>query len=98
QQVREYWDDMELPYKKFYAYEEVLATFGDRTGAFGSRSSLLSGTERLTRRVTGDPQLALPELAENKRQVILAKYAFKRPLDLGSWSGSAGSGLASGTI
>jgi cellulose biosynthesis protein BcsQ len=70
-EVREYWDDMELPYRKFYAYEEVLATFGDLTGTLGSQTSLLSATERLTRRITNE-QVALPRIEEERRQKVLA--------------------------
>ncbi len=73
--VREYWDDVEIPYKKFYAYEEVLATFGDEAGALGSRSSLLNAIERLTRRVTGIDRIAMPEVDRAIRQEILSKYA-----------------------
>ena len=25
-----YWGDVEIPYQPYYAYEEILATFGDR--------------------------------------------------------------------
>ena len=28
-----YWASMEVPYKPFYAFEEVLATFGDEPGS-----------------------------------------------------------------
>src|SRR3989442_9032457 len=75
QDVREYWDDAEIPYKKFYSFEEVMATFGDETGALGSKSSLLSAIERLTRRVTGLRGIAIPEVDRASREEILAKYA-----------------------
>jgi cellulose biosynthesis protein BcsQ len=73
--VREYWDDMEIPYKKFFAYEEVLATFGDYAGARGSQYSLLSAIERLTRRITRIDELSMPEVEPKARQAILARYA-----------------------
>ena len=44
-----YWGDVEIPYKIFYAYEEILATVGDRAHQEGS---LLAAYERLTSHVT----------------------------------------------
>ena len=38
--------DVEIPYKPFYAYEEILAAFGDRPGR---QTSLLAAFERLAR-------------------------------------------------
>ncbi len=76
QRVRAYWDDMEIPYKKFYAYEEVLATFGDKAGARGSERSLLTALERIARRVTGLRDISMPEVPEAQRRAVLAKYAF----------------------
>ena len=35
QDSREYWDDMEIAYRPAYAFEEILAAFGDSTGAAG---------------------------------------------------------------
>ena len=40
-----YWASVEVPYKPFYAFEEILATFGDDPG---SPASLLSSFERIT--------------------------------------------------
>ena len=44
-----YWASVEVPYKPFYAFEEILATFGDDPG---SPASLLSSFERITDAVT----------------------------------------------
>ncbi len=44
-----YWGAVEIPYKRFYAFEETLATFGD---ASGSPTSLLAAYERLTGAIT----------------------------------------------
>ena len=38
-----YWASVEVPYKPFYAFEEILATFGDDPG---SPASLLSTAEK----------------------------------------------------
>ena len=49
-QRREYWAEVEVPYRSSYACEETLAVFGDRPG---SRNSLLSSYERIVARITG---------------------------------------------
>ena len=56
---RLYWASVEVPYKPFYAFEEILATFGDDPG---SPASLLSSFERITDSVTdGRGHLAAPD-------------------------------------
>ena len=61
-----YWKDTDVLYYPYYAYEEVLATFGDRLGTSTSDLSLLSTMERLGRHITGISTLAMPELAEGR--------------------------------
>jgi MinD-like ATPase involved in chromosome partitioning or flagellar assembly len=61
---RQYWASLEIPYKAFYAYEEVLASFGD---APGSPLSLLAAFERLTSVITDGLVKQLPPLAEETR-------------------------------
>jgi cellulose biosynthesis protein BcsQ/tetratricopeptide (TPR) repeat protein len=61
---RAYWDEVQVPYKPSYAYEETLAVFGDRPD---SRNSLLSAYERITARITGGEVTALPPRDEWKR-------------------------------
>jgi hypothetical protein len=46
-----YWGDVEVPYESFYAYEEVLAAFGDEPGEL---TSILASSERLASFLTGD--------------------------------------------
>ena len=58
---REYWADVEVPYRVGYAYEETLAAFGDRPGA---ADSLLSSYERITARITGYAITRLPPRQE----------------------------------
>ncbi|WP_214108191.1 FxSxx-COOH system tetratricopeptide repeat protein [Acrocarpospora catenulata] len=43
--ARRYWGSVEIPYRPFYAFEEILAPFGD---APGLTSSMLTACERLT--------------------------------------------------
>jgi hypothetical protein len=71
-----YWNDMEVTYHPFYAFEEVLAVFGDLTGAAGSKRTLLREIELLTRRITGREKLEAPEVEPGRRQEVLDKYAF----------------------
>ena len=47
--IDRYWGEVEIPYKPFYAYEEILAAFGDRSR---QENSLLASFERLTRVLT----------------------------------------------
>jgi len=74
-EARRYWDEMEVTYWPYYAYEEVLAAFGDTAGAAGSAKSLLSEMEAVGRRLTGRPDLQMPEIPEAAREKVLAEYA-----------------------
>jgi hypothetical protein len=67
-----YWGDVEVVYQPFYAYEEVLAVFGDRPH---QTSSVLGAVERLTARLTRGEALALPPMEESTRREMLARYA-----------------------
>ena len=64
---------MEIPYKPFYAYEELLAAFGD---APGSPSSLLAAFERLTSAII-EQTVTLPPMDEGMR--LQYRDAFTRP-------------------
>lgn len=61
EQRREYWTELEVPYHPAYAYEEMLATIGDRAG---SQVGLLPSYERITARITGGAVRALPPREE----------------------------------
>ncbi|WP_051367245.1 FxSxx-COOH system tetratricopeptide repeat protein [Hamadaea tsunoensis] len=68
-----YWGDVEIPYKPFYAYEEILAVFGDRPH---QENTLLAAYGRLARAITGvagEPRL----LDDRERRRWLAR--FERP-------------------
>jgi uncharacterized protein (DUF2267 family) len=69
-----YWGDVEIPYKPYYAYEEILATFGDRAR---QENSLLAAFERLTRQLTEGQVAEMVPLEERDRRRWLAE--FERP-------------------
>ncbi|MFM9556659.1 MULTISPECIES: FxSxx-COOH system tetratricopeptide repeat protein [Streptomyces] len=72
--VERYWGDVEIPYKTFYAYEEILATVGDRPLQEGT---VLKSCERLTDWLTeGEVQRAVP-LKDDERQRLLTAYMNK---------------------
>jgi tetratricopeptide (TPR) repeat protein len=61
---KEYWATVEVPYQPFYAFEEMLAVFGD---APGSPSSMLSSFERLAGYITDGAVTKLPPMDEDLR-------------------------------
>jgi MinD-like ATPase involved in chromosome partitioning or flagellar assembly/tetratricopeptide (TPR) repeat protein len=67
-----YWSAVEIPYRPFYAYEEVLAVFGDPPG---QRFSLLSAFEQLTAQLTAGKVTSLPEIPEEERKRVLAEFS-----------------------
>ena len=70
----QYWGSVEIPYKAFYAYEEVLAPFGDQPGL---PNTLLAACERLAKELTREKVAALPEMPEALRLATLAKFVRK---------------------
>lgn len=72
--VERYWGEVEIPYKPFYAYEEILATFGDRGR---QENTLLAAYERLARMITDGRVAEHPPLDERERRAWLAE--FERP-------------------
>ncbi|MFF7279265.1 FxSxx-COOH system tetratricopeptide repeat protein [Streptomyces griseorubiginosus] len=72
-----YWGSVEIPYRPYYAYEEILAPFGDPPQVAGS---MLSACERLTSVVTGGRVTSLPPLDEARRNQYLSAYTRRRPL------------------
>ena len=69
---RRYWDDVEVPYQIFYAYQRMPSVFGDRPG---SPFSVLSVMEHLAARVSEAATASFPELPESDRQLVLAAYS-----------------------
>ena len=78
---RDYWDRMEVGYRPYYAYGEVLAAFADAPGA--TVYSLLGDMVRLAEAVA-DPRatvsqagaLRVPEVSPGDREEVLRLYAF----------------------
>ena len=72
----DYWGAVEVLYIPYYAYEEILAPFGDKRG---QTVSLLASFERLTAYLTqDDPHGEVNRViapAEGERQRVLAEYA-----------------------
>jgi cellulose biosynthesis protein BcsQ len=73
---REYWDKMEISYRPAYAFEEVLAAFGDATGAAGAKDTMLSQVEETAQLIADDDDLRMPEITEADRNKVLTKYSF----------------------
>jgi tetratricopeptide (TPR) repeat protein len=68
-----YWGDVEIPYKSFYAYDEIPATVGD--GSF-REGSLLSAFERLTKWITEGRVTSFAQLPTDVRQRYEAAYLY----------------------
>ncbi|MCM3882069.1 FxSxx-COOH system tetratricopeptide repeat protein [Frankia sp. R82] len=66
-----YWGDVEVPYKPFYAYEEILAVFGDRPFQEGT---LLAAYERLTTYLTDREIHTFRPMEERVRRRALAVF------------------------
>ncbi len=71
-----YWASVEVPYKPFYAFEEILATFGDDPG---SPASLLSSFERITDSVTDGEISSMRPIAEEVRLQYKEIFARRQP-------------------
>jgi hypothetical protein len=61
---RQYWANVEVPYRPSYAFEEMLAVFGD---ARGTPASLLSSFERIAAYITEGAVTGLPPMDEELR-------------------------------
>jgi hypothetical protein len=66
---------MELAYRPSYAFEEILAAFGDATDAAGAADTMASQVEQMSQCITGNKRLRMPEVVETDRAQVLAKYA-----------------------
>ncbi|HEX6075142.1 MAG TPA: FxSxx-COOH system tetratricopeptide repeat protein, partial [Micromonosporaceae bacterium] len=77
EEAETYWGDVEIPYKPFYAYEEILAPFGDRPRL---ENSLLAAFERLTRILTDGAVQTTGQLPDADRRQWLAEFERTRPV------------------
>ena len=64
EQADAYWGSVEIPYRPYYAFEELLATFGESPG---SPLTLLASYERLTSAITEGRVVALKPMSEGTR-------------------------------
>ncbi len=72
-QQRPYWNEVETPYRTFYAFEEVPPAFKDEPG---SLSTVLSANERLAFWMTGGIVNSLQPDSEQRRKEVVDAYAF----------------------
>ncbi|MFC4058400.1 FxSxx-COOH system tetratricopeptide repeat protein [Planomonospora corallina] len=71
-----YWASVEVPYMPFYAFEEILAAFGDEPGR---PASLLAAFERLTAAITGGEVSSCLRLEESVRLRYLEMFLRRHP-------------------
>ncbi|MFI6094184.1 KGGVGR-motif variant AAA ATPase [Lentzea sp. NPDC051213] len=70
--VDRYWGQVEVPYRSYYAYEEILATIGDRPQ---QENTILAATERLVDQLTGGEITSLVAAeSERKRRELLTLF------------------------
>jgi FxsC-like protein len=70
-----YWGRVEVFYEPFYAYEELLAVFGDKPD---QTNSLLASIERLAGYVTNNEVTKLVPVTEADREVVKTRYQRQR--------------------
>ncbi|HLJ99414.1 MAG TPA: FxSxx-COOH system tetratricopeptide repeat protein, partial [Streptosporangiaceae bacterium] len=75
EEANRYWGSVEIPYQPFYAFEEMLATFGD---APGHSASMLAAFERLTAAITQGRVVALPPMNEELRLEYQTAFTRRR--------------------
>jgi len=71
EQIETYWSDVEVPYRQYYAYEEVLAVFGDKPSEY---NTILASAERLTSFLTKKSVDKLVPIKDLIRRNILTKF------------------------
>ncbi|MFD8694628.1 FxSxx-COOH system tetratricopeptide repeat protein [Kitasatospora purpeofusca] len=76
EELTDYWGSVEMPYRPYYAFESILAPFGDPPGLPGS---MLSAFERLVAVLTGRRVTGLPPMDEESRLRHLDAFTHRRP-------------------
>lgn len=70
--VDRYWGQVEVPYRSYYAYEEILATIGDRPQ---QENTILAATERLVDHLTrGEISSLAATDSEQRRRELLGLF------------------------
>jgi AAA domain len=83
-----YWAAVEVPYRPFYAYEEILAAFGDEPGM---PEPLNPVYERLTGYITdGEVSTCAPIKEDDRRKVLRAFTRRTPPLPTPRWATTRG--------
>ncbi|BCJ52980.1 hypothetical protein Asp14428_44550 [Actinoplanes sp. NBRC 14428] len=77
--VDRYWGEVEIPYKPFFAYEEILAPFAERPMV---ESSLLAAYERLASWITDGAVHELPPMDDGIRRDWLVEFERRRPISV----------------
>jgi cellulose biosynthesis protein BcsQ len=72
----DYWNDVQVMYQPYYAYEEVLAQFGDSRKTTGS---MLAAMERVASLVTHPATVSVPAINESLRRETLALFERVKP-------------------
>lgn len=75
---RAYWANVEVPYRPYYAYEEMLAVFGDTPGDHGS---MLSAYERIAAYISDGAVTSLPVIDEAVRHDFRGRFYRRPPLE-----------------
>jgi cellulose biosynthesis protein BcsQ/tetratricopeptide (TPR) repeat protein len=75
-EANRYWGDVEVPYKPYFAYEEILATFAERPRL---ETSLLAAFERLAGVLTEGAVREMPAIDEARRRHWLFEFERPRP-------------------
>ena len=71
------WADVEVVYQAYYAYEEILATFGD---APGRSHTILAAAECVTGWVTDNEITEAVRISDTRRREVLAAYEGTGPI------------------
>ncbi|MGV9455106.1 tyrosine-protein kinase family protein [Streptomyces sp. NPDC003635] len=71
-----YWGDAEIPYRPFYAYQEIPAPVADRPR---DAHTLLAAYERLTSWISDGAVTSLVPLPPEERQRLMAAYRTRAP-------------------
>ncbi len=77
EESHDYWGRVEIPYKPFYGFEEILAVFGD---APGSPTSLLTAFERLAGVITNGEIHSLPLMDEKLRLSVKDRFLRRKAI------------------
>jgi len=85
----DYWNDVQVMYQPYYAYEEVLAFFGDSRK---SRGSMLEAMERIGSLVTYPKKLSAGTIPETLRRETLRRFE-RSKLGAGPIAAEASSGM-----